>query len=50
VYIFDIFLFDKPLKFIGKQVCHTKCITLLGFVTIYFDGNYFLERDISMVF
>jgi hypothetical protein len=35
---------------LGKKVCHTKYVTLLAFLTTYFDGNYFLERDISMIF
>ena len=39
-YIFNI-LFDKALKFNGKKVCHTKCVTLLAFLTTYFDGNFF---------
>ena len=38
VYI-KYFYLAKPLKFIGKKVCHTKCATLLGFLTIYYDGN-----------
>jgi hypothetical protein len=42
------FLFDKPLKFNGKKVCHTKSITLLAFLTTYFADKFVLERDISM--
>ena len=44
------FLFDKPLKFNGKKVCHTKSITLLAFLTTYFADKFVLERDISMLF
>ena len=38
------FLFDKPLKFIRKKVCHTKCVIHLACLTTYFDGNFFLKE------
>jgi hypothetical protein len=29
---------------LGKKVCHTKCVTLLAFLTIYFDGIFFWKE------
>ena len=43
VYIFNIFLPNKPLKFNGKK-CVTKCVPLLAFLTTYFDDNFSGKR------
>ena len=44
VYIFNIFYLTNPWNSMEKSFSHTKCVTLLVFLTTYFTGNFFWKE------